>query len=82
MIEEKKLDSSMFEWIILNYNILILKFKSNWTVYIYDSIPEWVLRQLAEAESKWRFFIKNLQATAKFRKTDFKTLEEAKASVL
>jgi len=73
-------DSSMFEAIIED-GTLIVRFKSNKTIYIYSELSDDILEWFKSAESKGKYFIANIQKTAIFKKTDFITFDEALESI-
>jgi len=72
--------SWMFDAVIYK-NALIVKFKSNQTIYIYHELGKKLLEDFAKAESHGKFFIAKIQKTATFEKTDYATLQDAISAI-
>lgn len=73
-------NSSMFTSTIHN-EVLIVKFTSNQTIYMYHDLGDEILDGFRNADSHGKFFIKNIQKTATFDKTEFQSLTQAIESI-
>lgn len=65
----KEIKSSLFNWYIIKW-VLVLKFNTNKATYIYPNIWSDKLDALVKAESKWKYFLAEIQKQEK----DFKKL--------